>query len=462
MISVSVYAWIPLALALPSCAYMLGDPPPSEKAPAGTSALATPTEAVKSMTVRLRGSSTVGLTLAPKLAVGFLHHEGAADAKLDESGKAQNRVVATGHVGHELVSFVIEYPGSKAAFECLGSRDCDVGMSSRPVTADEEEQYRAAGDLTSEAEEHVVAMDGIAVVLNRTNRVAKLTVGQIGAIFSGAITNWSQVDGNPGPIHRYIRDTRSGTYESFVQFALGGKDIPTDGAKVMDDNDSLSEGVSGDEAGIGFVGLPFVRSCKAVAVQDGEATPLAPTPFTVASEDYAFSRRLFLYTPDKTKPTVSRFLDYALSDEGQKVVTQTGFVSLSLDATSPAPPPNAPDAYTSVIQGRRRLSFTVHFRRRGAMLPDGKALRDIARLSRFLRVASSHAEVALFGFADNGGPEVRNIEQSEQRAKTVSELLKKGGVDVKAVVGLGSALAVAPNATPEGRNKNRRVEVWVK
>jgi outer membrane protein OmpA-like peptidoglycan-associated protein len=70
--------------------------------------------------------------------------------------------------------------------------------------------------------------------------------------------------------------------------------------------------------------------------------------------------------------------------------------------------------------------------------------------------------LALFGFADNQGGDRANLELSQKRAQAVSAQLASRGVQVEAVVGLGSALPIAPNLTPEGRERNRRVEVWVR
>jgi phosphate transport system substrate-binding protein len=456
-------------LGASACAYFTQEEPaadPSGKpkgdtaqdAPAPPPAAAAESGAI----VRLRGSSTIGATLAPQLALAFLTQAGSRDAKIDDSERPHNRATVKGHAGGQLVTFVIDYPGSKAAFECLGTKSCEIGMASRPVTAEEAQSLSAIGDVTSPAAEHVVAMDGIAVVVNRANRIEKLSVEQIGDIFGGGITDWSQIGGSAGPIHRYIRDKRSGTYETFVQLAMHGKDIPTTNAKVLDDNGDLSDAVAADEGGIGFAGLPYVRGSKAIAVQDGDAVALSPTSFTVSTEDYAFSRRLFFYTPEHpSQGLTSKFVDYALSDEGQKVVARAGFVSLAIDMASPPQPANAPDAYTSVVSGAHRLSFNFRFRA-GTSAVDGKATQDLARLARYLRATSSHGEVSLFGFADNQGAEARNIEISQQRAKSVADVLKQGGIESKNVIGFGSALAIAPNTTAEGRNKNRRVEIWLK
>ena len=158
----------------------------------------------------------------------------------------------------------------------------------------------------------------------------------------------------------------------------------------------------------------------------------------------------------------SRFVDFVLSDEGQKEVARTGFVGLNLVA-APAPPPgNAPERYAKAVAGARRLSFNFRFRKNTTAL-DGRSLADVERMSRFIKATSSDVhEVTLFGFTDSQGDESRNVELSKQRAKVVADELSRHGLVATIVDGLGSALPIAPNDSPDGRNKNRRVEVWLK
>jgi phosphate transport system substrate-binding protein len=90
-------------------------------------------------------------------------------------------------------------------------------------------------------------------------------------------------------------------------------------------------------------------------------------------------------------------------------------------------------------------------------------MRDLDRAVRYIRATAgeSHA-IALFGFADNQGDEGHNVDLSKQRAKTVADELAKRGLAPQVVDGFGSARPIAPNDTPEGRNRNRRVEVWLR
>lgn len=448
---------------LPGCAYWFDDGTTAKtEAPAVKTAKVAPRTADTGEVIRLRGSTTVGSTLAPKLVLSFLTDLGASDVTTHEGTKAENKTTVSANVDGKPVTFVIEYPGSQAAFECIEKGTCDVGMSSRPVSDEEIERLKGSVEITSDDSEHVLAMDGIAVIVNKANKVQKLTVKDVGAIFRGEIQNWSQLGGAPSDIHLVSRDKHSGTYESFVQFALRGREI-ADKAKVVDDNEAITAAVKQDEAAIGYVALPFVEGARAVPLQDGDAAPVMPTKVTVSTESYAFSRRLFLYTHERPKkPLAAKFVSFALSDKGQAVVPQTGFIALDVAAAMQSPPENAPDAYAKAVTGAQRLSFDFRFRGATDKL-EPRSAQDVDRLARFLKVTTSkERNVALFGFTDGAKTDPKNVELSKQRAAAIASMLRGRGIEPQVVEGFGSVMPVAPNDSADGRRKNRRVEVWVK
>jgi phosphate transport system substrate-binding protein len=412
--------------------------------------------------VRIVGSTTVGSALAPRLAVGLLVSLSATDVTTRLGAPGSNHVTVGGALNGRPVRFEIDYPGSGAAFDCLAAGTCDIGMSSRPVQAEEVEKLKPIGDMTEDACEHVLAMDGLAMIVHRSNPIAKLTVQQIAGIFSGEMKSWSQVGGGAGDVHVVTRDKASGTYDTFIHFALGGRDV-TSRAKVVDDNEAVAKAVAADEAAIGFVGLPYVGETKALAVQDGAAASLLPTVLNVGTEDYAFSRRLFFYTGASPKNVLAqKLVDYALSDAGQAIVPQTGFVSLDVRSQAAPAPTDAPPAYVKATSGAQRLTFNFRFKGSTAKL-DPRSVKDLERMARFIRVASSNARgVALFGFTDNQGSEQKNVELSRQRAMTIAEQLRGRGIEPQTVDGFGSTLPIAPNDTPTGRVRNRRIEVWLR
>jgi phosphate transport system substrate-binding protein len=243
---------------------------------------------------------------------------------------------------------------------------------------------------------------------------------------------------------------------------LGGNAI-SDSAVKYEDSEKLSDAVANDPNGIGFTGLPFVRSAKALAVSESGSRPLLPNRFTVSTEDYPISRRLFLYIPaNPQNKWTRRFVEFALSRLGQNTLGMVGFVSQTIETVKPDLPKNAPRTYVKQTIDARRLNLDFRFRTGSSQL-DNKAVRDLDRLVEFLsNPANQNQELLLFGFADKTGTTVGNLALSKDRAKAVAEQLRSRGITPTLVTGYGKELPVASNETEPGRERNRRVEVWVR
>ncbi len=409
--------------------------------------------------ISLRGSNTLGVALAPKLVRAFLAHEGATDIEV-RTGKTKEQVWIKANLDGPLW-IEINTPGTKYGFQSLEQDYCDVVLASRPVSVDEAGKLIAFGDLTAPASENVVAMDGIAVIVQPNNPLDQLSVAQLAMIFSGKVTNWQQVGGPALPIHVFERDSLSGTHDAFVSLVMNGAHIKSE--KTFEDSQELARTVQTTDGAIGFVGLPYIQQTKALAIQDGDAAALYPTPFTVATEDYALSRRLFFYTPATPKdPLTGELVEFAMSDEGQAVVSDAGFVPLSLRAEAAKIATGAPAAYGKLASGATRLSVDFRFRLNSFEI-DTKALHDLERLTRYLASPVNRGRrLALVGFADAQGADATNLLLSKQRAEAIAGLLKRRGVAPDEVASFGSALPIAPNDSPQGRARNRRVEVWLR
>ncbi|RBL66429.1 hypothetical protein C3E98_037600, partial [Pseudomonas sp. MWU13-2625] len=154
------------------------------------------------------------------------------------------------------------------------------------------------GDLKSPSAEQVIAIDGLAIILHPRNPLNQLDTEQLARLFSGEAKTWEELGGIGGAVHLYARDDQSGTYDTFKELVLSrrGKAL-SPGAKRFESSEQLSDAVSQDPQGIGFIGLPYVRQAKAVAIVDGDSQPMLPLNSLIATEDYPLSRRLYLYLP---------------------------------------------------------------------------------------------------------------------------------------------------------------------
>jgi phosphate transport system substrate-binding protein len=441
--------------------------PTAATAPADTTASASkPAATLPTPQLRLCGSNTIGSELAPALVEAFLKSKGNAQVQRQAGEKEHQLFVlgnAAGGAAATGVAVRIESEGSATAFEGLLRGDCDLGMASRPIKDDEQQKLKAAGvgDLRTAGREQVLGLDGIAVIVNASNPVHELSLEQVRGLFSGEIRDWSKVGGEGTPVTVYARDDKSGTYDTFKNLAMGSSILRSD-AKRFTENQRLADEVATDPSGIGFVGLAYVRTAKAVAVRtaDGSAG-LYPSAFTVTTEDYPLSRRLFLYSPSKpTTPMVQELISFALSADGQKVVRDTGFVDLSVvPQRVEACDSRCPAHYAEVVKHAQRLSLDFRFGAGDGEL-DSRGQRDIDRLLNFLRAHPS-GQLMLLGFSDSEGNAQTNQKLSLERAKKVDSELGARGVHASIVEGFGSAMPVASNADPAGRERNRRVEVWL-
>lgn len=414
--------------------------------------------------LRISGSNLMGESLMPAMAEAFLKYRGATGV----------HTVAGEHPGEKLVvgtlpgdvtasAIMISSRGTAGAFTSLADRSCDIGMAARRISADEASRLSTvSGDMYSPAQEHVLGMDGIAVIVNAANPMNTLSLDQVRRFFTGETTNMATATSPIGPVAVYARDERSSTWEIFSAEVLGGRPLAAS-AKRFDTGSALSDAVTGDLFGIGFVEFPFIRSSKAISVSDKVALPLLPTRLTVATEDYPLAVRLYLYTAgNSSNPIARQFTSFAISQAGQEVVRAAGFVGQNVEPVTAPVPEFAPEEYRQLTANAQRLSVNFRFLSDSTLL-DGKALADLDRVvAAILELRMTGEQVMLFGFSDNAGSREESQMLSLELARAVQSQLTQKGITPSVVDGYGPALPVAASDTAEGRRRNRRVEVWVK
>lgn len=450
----------PAAPAAPPAPAPAPAPAAASAPPAAAPAAPPPPPEPEDVLLRLRGSNTIGSKLGPQLAAAYLAQNGDSDIRTVPGANAEETKVSGLHNGKR-EAIIIAAHGSATAFTGLAAGDTDIGMASRRVKPAEADALKALGDMTSPANEHVLALDGIAVIVNPANQVAALTKDQLRGIFAGTIKNWAELGGAPGAIDVYARDDKSGTFDTFKALVLDKTPLVTT-AKRFEDSRELSGNVASDPQGIGFVGLPYVLNARAVAVAENGASPLVPNRLTIGTEDYALSRRLFLYTPTVAKnPAVTPFVTFALSEAGQKIAEGVGFVPLTIRTAEVTVPQTASDRYRALVASAQRLSTNFRFRSNSAVL-DNRGLRDLDRVVDFIVAQKANPQkLILIGFADNRGGAEGNLAVSRKRADAVAQALAQRGIKVGQVAAFGAELPVADNASDDGREKNRRVEVFL-
>jgi phosphate transport system substrate-binding protein len=422
-------------------------------------------ETIKTIPFRIQGSNTIGEVLAPELIKAFYKSEGATNATLIKSEVTVENNLEITHPGGTRVSLIpIHAHGSSTGFKALNNNDTDLAMASRRIKEKEVKLLeRRYGNLRSKSTEHIIGMDGLAVIINPSNPINSLSTEQLAQLFSGNISNWQELGGRNEPVKIFARDGNSGTWDSFKAMVLKKHGVKLSlSAKRIESSVELSESVSQTQGSIGFIGLPYVLRAKALAISDDKkGQPIFPTSFTVSTEDYPLVRRLYIYEPTtiNTQSDAHRFIRFALSQKGQDVVKKAGFISQNIYKTTPVLTRTLPQQYINTVKNAQRLSLNFRFHSSTFIL-DNKAERDLERVIQFFETHPGQ-QAMLIGFSDSIGDTKKNAALSLQRAKTVEQALLSRGINIQRTIGLGEMAPIASNQTKAGRERNRRVEIWV-
>lgn len=215
---------------------------------------------------------------------------------------------------HPDVTVNVEFAGSGAGIEAVLDGTADIGNSSRNLRDEE----KAGG-----AVENIVAIDGIAVCVDSANTVGGLTKRQLTDIYTGTVTNWSEVGGGDTPIVVIGREAGSGTRSAFEEF-LGIKDV-CDYANELDSNGAVMAKVASTPGAIGYVSSEAIDDTVIALKLDGAA----PTAENIKSGKYALSRPFVMATDGEIaeqSELIRSWFDFVLGDEGQKIASLVGLV----------------------------------------------------------------------------------------------------------------------------------------
>ena len=216
--------------------------------------------------------------------------------------------------------------GSGVGIAALIDGTTEIAQSSRKIKMDEKLKLQEAGVSYKEV---VVAFDALAILVNPSNKVSQLTREQLEGIFTGKIKNWKEVGGDDAKIVVYSRETSSGTYEFFKEHVLNKKNFASD-VLSMPATGAIVQSISQTKGAIGYVGLAYLnKDVKAIKVSYNQGkTYTGPSMETAKNKTYPIIRPLQYYYNSKFEAKVKSYMAYVLSDKGQKVIEQVGYVPL--------------------------------------------------------------------------------------------------------------------------------------
>jgi len=240
---------------------------------------------------------------------------------------------------HPDVRISVTGGGSGTGIAALINKTVDIANASRQIKAEEIDEAKANG---VEPVEHIIARDAIAVIVNPENPVSELTLQQISDIYSGKLTNWTEVGGEDRPIVRLSRETNSGTHVYFLEtvLRLGNKEDKTlfsTDTLLLPSSEGIIAEVRQNPNAIGYDGLGYVpKDLKMIAIaKEAGGAYVLPSIATVNDKTYAIARDLYMYTNGEATGIVKEYLDWILAPEAQQIVVELGFVP----AINPNPSP---------------------------------------------------------------------------------------------------------------------------
>ncbi len=294
----------PVATQITATSPVIANPagtPAATPAAAPAATTAEPVSSGQKQTIRISGSTTV-LPIVQKAADQYMAAH--ADADIQISGG-----------------------GSGVGIQAIGAKTVDIGMTSREVTKDEMTKYPSFV-ITP------VAQDGIAVIVNPANTIQYITLDQVKDIYLGKITKWSEITGAgvPGTNNQIViigRDSASGTRTYFDETVLL-KATPTKQMLEKNSNGAVLQTVAQTPGAIGYVSIGFVsKDVKALPIWYN-ANKIVPASLdNVKTKTYPVSRDLYVITNGQPSGLAGDFIQYILSPEGQKIVAEEGYVTLS-------------------------------------------------------------------------------------------------------------------------------------
>ncbi|MEO1314379.1 MAG: phosphate ABC transporter substrate-binding/OmpA family protein, partial [Pseudomonadota bacterium] len=316
-------------------------------------------------------------------------------------------------------------------------------------------------------------------------RMDALSLDDLAAIFSGKVTNWSQLGGPNLPILAHTPGLTSGARTIFQEQVLAPLSTGfSERSKIVPSEKVLADLVATTPGAIGLISATQPHNARAIDILEVCGIRRPANEFTVKTHEYPLQRRLRLFTDNTDLPDLARgLLDFTLTPAADMLIQDAGFMSLDVQRERAG---NATERFTRAVatasgteqarllntmveelRGARRLSTTFQLSDPTDQ-PDAIALRDMDRLVSFLtRPENAGRDVFLVGFSDNQSDLSQTAQDARVRAATIGQaLIQRAGPEGSALrlraTGYGELLPVACNNTEQGRELNRRVEVWLR
>jgi len=324
---------------------------------------AAPARAQDAERVRIHGSNTLAHALVPTLAEAWLRDIGYTDIRTSRPRASLTEI----HASRDGLPLVVEIDASDSAqgFADLIEGEAQIAMMTRRPNAAELDAGWQLGDLGSQDQEFVVALDGVAVVVNRRNPVLRMDLEQLRKLFSGQSRDWSELGGAAGEVRVHLDPNAGAVRDLMNERVMRGAAFAE--AQLHANARELVAAVAADPLAIGLIpiGEHYGDGTRPLAIADG-GRAIVPTRTEVLGEDYPLSRRLYLYGGQMMGALSRSFALYAMTRAGQRAVARSGHVAVTLVPGRARATTAGPVEYRQLVEGAVRLPLSLRFNFNGA------------------------------------------------------------------------------------------------
>lgn len=434
------------------------------------------------------GASSMAEVLLPALIEGFALRNRLRTERHSEADGLFTYSLFQGDRAAPLARFHFRVTTTDEGFADLLANEADVVMATREIRSAERDLAREAGmgDMTDANRSRVLALDALVPMVSPSNPVTRLSALTLARVFSGEISNWSELGGPDAPIALHLPNSGSGLSQAVQDRLMNpiGSTV-SEASQRHGRTSQLARAVTTDPFAIGIGSFAETGTALPVILTGSCGFSLSATRRTIKTEDYPLNSPMFLYMPARRLPKIAReFLAYTRSSAAQIVIRRAGFVdqapeliSMGAQGDRLANAISAAGDEVSLTELQRLIEtleplnrLTLSFRfETGSSRPDAQSRANIQQLALAMETGLYDAHSVYFvGFSDGEGPAEGNARIATKRAEAVRDAVLSAAETLDAeriaieIHAFGEALPMACDDTEWGRKVNRRVEVWVK
>lgn len=443
--------------------------------------------------ILVQGDAAIVQHVLPDLVAGYLKAENATEIvpMLDSKGRSLVNYTSAKNRPEAIVLTPADSTDASSDFRLV-----DVDLLSPIVDQIDEETTVTQAPAIPEGP---VAHDALVVVVHPQNPLAKISTAELASVFSGQVKFWnSLVDGDArGMIHPACNTSESPSFRYLNQRVLAPveREISDYEAVTRGSDRDVARKVAGDSNAIGIVAfssVPPELDVKVVRVSRTKgAAAIYPSLYSVRYGSYPLARKFVLEANGEPSGIAVDLADYAKTSQGQDALNNFLLLTGDLLDVDDAPENDpAKKALSDALEVRRLKALESGFAPADYLGLINKATRDrspedlyfaaateenglqitmdetsqmelLKIVDRLALMGDPEASVHLIGFSDSTGSEDYNLKLSKSRARLAADFLKQFGIANVTSYGFGETLPIADNDSEIGRNRNRRVEVWV-